>query len=58
MNRDSVAKRVRLEKEAHPERFCPVAGCLWRTTIMGKLEPCRKHPGLVAMMIPKAEVSK
>ena len=30
MNRDSVAKRVRLEKEAHPERFCPVAGCLWR----------------------------
>lgn len=31
MNRNQVAKKVRLEKEAHPERYCIVKCCLWRT---------------------------
>jgi hypothetical protein len=26
-----VAAKVRAEKEAHPERFCSDARCLWRT---------------------------
>ena len=29
--RDSIAKKVRLNKEKHPERFCPVPGCLFHT---------------------------
>lgn len=24
--------RIALEKQTHPERFCPSARCLWRTT--------------------------
>jgi len=27
----SVAKSVRLDKEAHPDRYCPERRCLWRT---------------------------
>lgn len=27
----SVAKSVRLAKEAHPERYCADKRCLWRT---------------------------
>lgn len=27
----SVAKKVRLNKEAHPELYCPVGRCMWRT---------------------------
>lgn len=41
----SVAKAVRLNKEADPEAYCPVRGCLWR--VLGRdrefLGPCGKH---------------
>jgi hypothetical protein len=30
MTHAQVAKRVRLEKEKHPEKFCLVEGCLYR----------------------------
>lgn len=30
MSLESVAKKVRLEKESNPERFCPSKNCLWR----------------------------
>ena len=36
---DSVAANVRRNKEKHPENFCPVKRCLWRTG--GGL--CPKH---------------
>jgi len=43
--RGSVAAKVRQEKEAHPERFCEVRGCLWRVKHhAGPDTPCRKHP--------------
>jgi hypothetical protein len=49
----SVAKSVRLDKEAHPERFCPRSRCLWKTG--GGY--CPRHtentaPVLVACMAP------
>ena len=28
----STAAKVALEKASHPERFCPVTKCLWRTS--------------------------
>lgn len=41
----NVAQAVRLDKEAHPERYCPVRRCLWR--VLGRdgefLGPCGKH---------------
>jgi hypothetical protein len=27
----NVQAKIALEKQAHPERFCPVTHCLWRT---------------------------
>jgi hypothetical protein len=39
MTHRSVAARVRLEKESHPERFCSERACLWRTTA----RPCPRH---------------
>jgi hypothetical protein len=41
MTHGSVAKAVRLSKEKHPEQFCPVPNCLWRTK--GDYTPCPKH---------------
>lgn len=38
-----VQIRVALDKAAHPERYCPVAKCLWRTG--GGL--CPRHGGEV-----------
>lgn len=39
----SVAKRVREDKEIHPEKYCTSPGCLWR--IEGRFgSPCRNHP--------------
>lgn len=37
------AAKVRQEKEAHPERFCPDKRCLWRVQRMGGDWPCPKH---------------
>ncbi len=34
-----VAMPVRLNKESHPERYCPVNNCLWRISS----GPCKKH---------------
>jgi hypothetical protein len=30
-SRSQTAAKVALDKEKHPERFCPVKRCLWRT---------------------------
>ena len=35
----SVAKKVRLHKEEHPERYCPNSKCLWRLSSGN----CPKH---------------
>ena len=40
----NVAAKVAAEKEAHPERFCPVKRCLWRTVTRQGANPCRNHP--------------
>lgn len=48
---NQVAKIVREDKEAHPERYCAVRGCLWKTAVVapdGKgyilsASLCRKH---------------
>lgn len=40
----SVAARVRADKDAHPERYCAVRGCLWRILTRQGFVPCRKHP--------------
>lgn len=37
----SVAKSVRLRKEAHPELYCRALGCLWRLT--GTDSWCPRH---------------
>lgn len=48
----SAAKMVRENKEAHPENYCRVARCLWRTG--GPTgSPCRNHP--VATPAPAAK---
>jgi hypothetical protein len=39
VTRNSVAASVARNKEAHPERYCPVLGCLWAL----RSGPCRKH---------------
>lgn len=46
----NTAARVRMNKEKHPENYCPVAGCLWRTrSFLGNqgsmyiVKPCGKH---------------
>ena len=31
MTRGDVAAKVAANKQKHPERFCPVPRCLWRT---------------------------
>lgn len=40
----NIAAAVRKEKEQHPESFCPVKGCLWRTTTRYGYKPCETHP--------------
>jgi len=39
MNRAQVAAKVRENKEAHPERYCPMKDCLWAK----RSGPCPKH---------------
>ncbi len=39
MTRSGVAGSVRRNKEAHPERYCTRAGCLWAL----RSGPCPKH---------------
>jgi predicted Zn-ribbon and HTH transcriptional regulator len=42
------AQKCREEKELHPERFCPVRGCLWRVRHRdGRETPCQKHRTVV-----------
>jgi hypothetical protein len=48
---NQVAKSVREDKEAHPERYCSLRSCLWKTAVVGpdggyilNADPCRKHP--------------
>ena len=35
--------KVAIEKQKHPERFCPVKRCLWRTTKLN--HQTQKHEG-------------
>ncbi len=43
MSRGSVAAKVREHKEAHPDMYCKVKNCLWRTGGPHG-SPCRNHP--------------
>lgn len=51
-----VAARVARSKEEHPERYCPVHRCLWRTFNgqTGVFTPCGRHgllhPDAAALM--------
>ncbi len=38
-----IAAQVRMEKERHPERFCPDTQCLWRIETREGFKPCPKH---------------
>jgi hypothetical protein len=40
MTRGQVAKTVAANKAAHPEKYCPVKNCLWRT---GNSQTCPRH---------------
>lgn len=54
MTHGSVAKKVRLEKEAHPERFCSRRECLWRIISWdGTSRPCRNHSILTNEMVER-----
>lgn len=48
------AQATRLEKEKHPERFCPK--CLWRIVTTKGPNPCRKHPN-AATATPAKDVT-
>lgn len=62
----SVAAKVRQSKERHPEHFCPVRNCLWRTMVAnhatGEIKPaprcengyCPRHKHLA----PKERVTQ
>ncbi len=40
----NVAAKVRAEKDAHPERFCPDPCCLWRELHSdGRISFCPRH---------------
>ena len=45
MGRFATAAKVAREKVEHPERFCAVKGCLFRTFSerTGERKPCVKH---------------
>jgi hypothetical protein len=47
----SAAKAAREQKERHPELYCPVDRCLWRTG-GGR---CPKHPAPVAVELAEME---
>ncbi len=44
-SRDAIAKKVRLDKEAHPEKYCRHPTCLWRIRTRELVDPncCSKH---------------
>jgi hypothetical protein len=42
-----VAARVRADKDAHPERYCPERRCLWRLSS----GPCPRHPAAVRVTV-------
>lgn len=48
MTSSTVAAKVAADKEKHPERYCPVKGCLWRAwrafSLFGQITTCPKHP--------------
>jgi hypothetical protein len=48
----SAAKAARERKAAHPELYCPVARCLWRT---GDGSRCPKHPAPLAVELAEME---
>lgn len=39
-----IAARVAQDKREHPEKFCPIDRCLWRT---GDGSRCPRHPAPV-----------
>lgn len=58
----NVAAKCRIEKEAHPERYCAHPRCLWKIQTALGPNPCRNHPELaaqpVAQQVTKETVSK
>ena len=52
---NQVAKSVREDKEAHPERYCAVKSCLWKTAVVA---PDGKDYILNARLCRKHEVSR
>jgi hypothetical protein len=40
MSHNSVAASVRKDKEKHPEKYCPITKCLWKTK---DGSPCPNH---------------
>ena len=48
----SVQVKVALDKQKHPERFCPAGGCLWKTAKLNHATQqyegggyCQRHGG-------------
>ena len=53
MSRFTTAAKVAKDKAAHPERYCDVKGCLWRTVhVDGRVTPCKKHPPKSVQVLP------
>ncbi len=54
LSHGSVAKKVRLQKERHPEWYCQSPACLWKIFMedvagnLVPLKPCRSHPALTS----------
>ncbi len=44
MSRSATQAKVAAHKRAHPELYCPITNCLWRTTTPRGPSPCRHHP--------------
>jgi len=41
----TIRVKVALEKQAHPERFCPFHHCLWRTSKLNRITGQREGGG-------------
>ena len=39
----SIQAKVGIDKQEHPERYCPERGCLWRIQTRDGYSPCGRH---------------
>lgn len=58
----NINAKVGIEKQEHPERFCPQKGCLWRTAKLNHETQqhegggyCPRHKPVAQATLPKAE---